>query len=61
MLLYVIIFMFSLTCLTPKPAVGSAVVLGRLINDCTGTQFMKMIRFENIPCSNVDDLLNSYT
>ena len=46
---------------TPKPAVGSAVVRGRLINDRTGPQFMKMIRFENTPCSNVDDLLNSYT
>ena len=46
---------------TPKPAVGSAVVQGRLINYRTGTQFMEMIRFENTPCSNVDDPLNSYT
>jgi len=46
---------------TPKPAVGSAVVRGRLINDRTGTQFMEIIRFENTPYSNVDDLLNSYT
>ena len=46
---------------TPKPAVESAVVQGRLINDSTGTQFIEMIRFENTPCSNVDDLLNSYT
>ena len=44
-----------------KPAVGSVVVQGILINDRTGTQFMQMIRFENTPCSNVDDLLNSYT
>ena len=33
---------------TPKPAVGSAVVQGRLINDRTGTQFLEMIRFENV-------------
>jgi len=43
---------------TPKPAVESAVVWGRLLHDSTGTQFMEMIRFENTPCSNVDDLLN---
>ena len=41
---------------TPKLAVGSP-----LLNDRTGTQFMQMIRFENTQCSNVDDLLNSYT
>ena len=52
--------MFFNWSVTPKPAVGSAVVRGRL-NDRTGTQFMKMISFENTPCSNVDDLLNSYT
>jgi len=46
---------------TPKRAVGSAVFRGRLINYRTGTQFMKMIKFENTPCANVDDLLNSYT
>ena len=44
---------------TPKPAVGSAVVRGRLIDDRTGARFM--IRLENTPCSIVDDLLNSYT
>ena len=53
-------FFFDLS-VTPKPAVGSAVVRGRLINDRTGTQFMELSRFENTLCSNVDDLLNSYT
>ena len=52
---------FFVLSLTPKPAVGSAVVRGGLLNDRTGTQFMEMIRFENTLCSNVDGLLNSYT
>ena len=45
---------------SPKLAVGSAIVQGRLINDSTGTQFMEMITFENTPCYNVDGLFNSY-
>uniref|UniRef100_A0A8C6WDV8 Reverse transcriptase domain-containing protein n=1 Tax=Neogobius melanostomus TaxID=47308 RepID=A0A8C6WDV8_9GOBI len=46
---------------TPKPVVGPGVIQRRHINDKTGTQFMEMIRFENPPCSNVDNLLDSYT
>ena len=41
---------------TPKPAVGSAVVRGRPMNDSTGTQSMEMIKFENTLCSNVDSI-----
>lgn len=56
---YLVFFSFSLACV-PTVA-GSTVVQKRHINDTTRAQFVEMISFGNLSCTNVDDMLDSYT